>query len=49
MKSPNPFFFIIRTAKDWKRLSMEDVEPVHLQVFKTNLDKALSNLISSPS
>ncbi|PKU40361.1 reverse hypothetical protein [Limosa lapponica baueri] len=38
-------FFTVRVARHWKRLPMEAVGASFLEVFKTRLDGALSNLV----
>ena len=38
-------FFIMRVVKHWNRLPREAVDAPSLEVFKTRLDGALSNLI----
>jgi len=38
-------FFTMRMVKHWKRLSREVVAAPSLEVFKTRLHRALSNLI----
>ena len=37
-------FFTVRAVKQWSRLPREIVQSTSLEVFKTLLDKALSNL-----
>lgn len=41
----NSFFFFIRVGKYWKKLTREVMEPLFLEVFKTTLDTAVSNLL----
>ncbi|KFP16752.1 hypothetical protein Z169_02357, partial [Egretta garzetta] len=38
-------FFTVRVAKPWNGLPREAVDAPSLEVFKTRLDKALSNLV----
>lgn len=38
-------FFIVMVVKCWNKLSRDDVESVSLEVFKTQLDVALSSVI----
>ena len=38
-------FFIVRVVKQWNRLPREAVDTPSLEVFKTRLDGALSNLV----
>lgn len=38
-------FFILRTVKQWERLPREVVQPLSFEFFKTELDKALRNLV----
>ncbi|KGL88766.1 hypothetical protein N301_06491, partial [Charadrius vociferus] len=38
-------FFTLRVVRHWNRLPREAVEAPSLEVFKTRLDGALSNLV----
>ncbi|KFM10982.1 hypothetical protein AS27_11597, partial [Aptenodytes forsteri] len=38
-------FFTLRVVRHWNRLPTEAVDDPSLEVFKTRLDRALSNLI----
>lgn len=38
-------FFIVWVARHWKRLPREVADPPFVEVFKAELDDALSNLI----
>ncbi|KFV04921.1 hypothetical protein N340_03098, partial [Tauraco erythrolophus] len=38
-------FFPLRVVRHWNRLSREVMDAPSLEVFKTRLDEALSNLI----
>ena len=38
-------FFTVRVVKHWNRLPRDVVEAPSLEIFKTRLDRALSNLI----
>jgi len=38
-------FFTMRVVRCWNRLPREAVDALSLEVFKTRLDRALSNLI----
>ncbi|KFQ05872.1 hypothetical protein N330_10053, partial [Leptosomus discolor] len=38
-------FFTLRVVRHWKRLPKEVVDAPSLEVFKTRLDGALSNLV----
>jgi len=38
-------FFTARAVKQWSRSPREVVQSTSLEVFKTRLDKALSNLV----
>ena len=42
-------FFSLRTAQQWDRLPREAVQSPNVEVFKTQLDKALSNQIRPQS
>lgn len=37
--------FLMRTAKKWNELSIEIVQSLSLEIFNTQLEKALGNLI----
>ena len=38
-------FFTVRVARHWNKLTREVVDAPSLEVFKTRLDEAMSNLI----
>ena len=38
-------FFTLRTVRQWERLPREIVQPLSLEFFKTELDRALRNLV----
>lgn len=38
-------FFVMTTAKQWSRLTREVVQALFLEVFKKQLDKAMSILV----
>ena len=41
----NKNFFIVRTGRHWNRMPREFLQSPSLKVFKTKLDKFLSNLV----